>query len=217
MPGSMERSSLHVEGDDDQHSMVHLLIRHGIDYDSKPWPPAFPEFKPIGNIDGLLDGMETAVRLSTGRVIGFVLDADSPLLARWQAVCDRLRRAAVDTPKQPLPEGFIGHSSTYRSTVGVWLMPDNQHDGKLETLLKTLIDEHDGLIDHATEATNIATELGAEFPDVDHIKAVLHTWLAWQQEPGRPYGTAIRAKYFRHDSPAAVAFVAWFKRLYGIP
>ena len=216
MPGSMERSSLHVEGRDDTFSLVNLVIRHGVDYDPKPWPAAFPEFKEIGSIQGLLDGMETAVKLSTGRVIGFVLDADSPLLSRWQAVRDRIQRVGVDTPKEPPPEGFIGHSSTYRSTVGVWLMPDNQHDGKLETLLKTLIDEHDVLIDHATKATNTATGLGAKFSEVDHIKAVLHTWLAWQQEPGRPYGTAIRAKYFRHESPAAVAFVAWFKRLYGI-
>ncbi len=216
MPASMERSSLHVEGPDDLHSIVHLLIRHGIDYDAKPWPSAFPKFKPVGNVESLLDGIETAVELSTGRAVGFVLDADSPLLDRWHAVRDRLRRAGVDAPDKPAAQGFVGHSSTFRSTVGVWLMPDNQHDGKLETLLKTLIDEHDVLIDHATKATNTATGLGAKFPKVDHIKAVIHTWLAWQEEPGRPYGTAIRAKYFRHESPAAVAFVAWFKRLYGI-
>lgn len=216
MQGSMEQSSLHVEGRDDIFSLVNLLIRHGVDYDFKPWPAAFPEFKEIGSIQGLLDGMETAVKLSTGRVIGFVLDADSPLLSRWQAVRDRLERVEVDAPAGPPVEGFIGHSARYRSKVGVWLMPDNQHDGKLETFLETLIDQQDALIDHATKATKAATKLGAKFPDVDHIKAVIHTWLAWQEEPGRPYGTAIRARYFRHDSPAAVAFVAWFKRLYGI-
>lgn len=216
MPASMERSSLHVEGPDDLHSVVHLLIRHGIDYDCKPWPPALPRLKPVGSVERLLDGIETAIELSTGRAIGFVLDADSPLLGRWQSVRDRLLRVKVDAPKEPPPEGFIGHSSTYRSTVGVWLMPDNQHDGKLETFLSTLIDEQDALIDHATEATNTARELGARFSEADHIKATIHAWLAWQEEPGRPYGTAIRARYFRHDSPAAVAFVAWFKRLYGI-
>ncbi len=31
-----ERSSLHVEGTDDFHSVIHLLMRNGIDYDSKP-------------------------------------------------------------------------------------------------------------------------------------------------------------------------------------
>ena len=217
MPGSMERSSVHVEGKDDQHALVHLLIRHALEYDCKPWPAVFPEFKPIGNIDDLLNGMETAVELSSGRVIGFVLDADSPLANRWDAVRDRLRKADVDTPPQPIAAGFIGHSPTYKSRVGVWLMPDNQHDGKLETFLRSLIDEPDPLIDHATSATNTAKQLGAPFADVDHSKALMHTWLAWQKEPGRPYGTAIRAKYLRHDSPAARAFVVWFKQLYGIP
>ena len=216
MPGSMETSNIHVEGLDDFHSIVHLLKRHGIDYHCEPWPPAFPKFIQVGNVEALLDGMETAVQLSTGRVVGFVLDADSPLLDRWQAVPARLQRVGVDAPSQPAAEGFIGHSATYRSRVGVWLMPDNQHDGKLETLLRTLIDEQDTLIDHATAATGTATELGAKFREVDRINAVIHTWLAWQEEPGRPYGTAIRAKYFRHDSPAARKFVAWFKQLYGI-
>jgi hypothetical protein len=212
----MERSSLHVEGPDDVHSIVHLLIRHGIDYDAKLWPSAFPKLKAVGNVETLLKGIEAAVELGTGRTVGFVLDADSPLLSRWQAVRDRLESVGVDTPNEPPPEGFVGHSSTYRSTVGVWLMPDNRHDGKLETFLHTLIDEHDALIDHAKAATNKAAELGARFPEVDHLKAVIHTWLAWQKEPGRPFGTAIRARYFRHDSPAAVAFVAWFREVYGV-
>ena len=216
MPGSMERSSLHVEGPDDQHSIVHLLIRHGIDYDAKPWPAEFPEFKQIGSVEQLLEGMETAVSLSSGRAIGFVLDADSPLSNRWQAIRDRLQKVDVDTPAQPPSEGFLGKSPTYHSRVGVWLMPDNQHDGKLETFLQTLIDEHDPVIDHATSATNTAKQLGARFTEPDHIKAVMHAWLAWQQEPGYPYGTAIRAKYFRHDSPAAAAFIEWFRQLYGL-
>jgi len=216
MPGSMERCSLHVEGEDDRHSITHLLIRHGVDYDSKPWPPEFPEFKPIGGDRQLLEGMQTAVRLSSGQVIGFVLDADSPLTDRWHAVRDRLQGVGVSVPGQPVPEGFIGYSPTYKARVGVWLMPDNEHEGKLETFLRTLIDEKDSLIEHAVSATRTAKRRGARFVDADHGKATLHAWLAWQEKPGLPYGTAIRAKYFRHDSAAAGAFVAWFKRLYGI-
>ena len=216
MRRSLERPQMHVEGTDDLHSIVHLLIRHGIDYDSEPWPAELPEFKKSGSVGELLEEMETVVELSTGRVIGFVLDADSPLLDRWNAVRDRLSRVGVDAPRQPPPGGFVGRSETYLADVGVWLMPDNQHDGKLETFLRTLIDAGDPLIDHATSATDRAKQLGAEFPKVDQIKALMHTWLAWQKEPGRPFGTAIRARFFRHDSTAAQAFVAWFKRLYRI-
>lgn len=216
MPGSMERPRLHVEGPDDQHSIVHLLGHHGVDYHAKPWAPELPQFQQTGGVRELLEGIEIAVRLSTGRVIGFVLDADSPLHDRWQAVRDRLTAVGVVAPQEPLPQGFIGESKTFRSRVGVWLMPDNQHDGKLETFLETLISEHDPLIDHAKGATDKAKDLGAEFAESDRRKASLHAWLAWQEEPGRPYGTAIRARYFRHDSAVARVFVAWFKNLFRI-
>ncbi len=56
---------------------------------------------------------------------------------------------------------------------------------------------------------------GAAFPEAKRLKAVLHTWLAWQERPGVPYGLAIKARYFGHDSPAARAFVEWFRRVFG--
>jgi len=216
MPASLERSALHVEGRDDAHTIIHLLIRNGIDYDSEPWPPEFPKVIKIEGIKSMLAGMEIAVQTSGGRVIGFVLDADAPLTARWDAVRQRLAAVGVATPDTPPPDGFVGHSARFGARVGVWLMPDNQHEGKLEHFLQTLIAENDRLIGHATQTTQRARELGAIFPQPDELKAIIHAWLAWQKEPGLPYGTAIRAKYFRHDSPVAAAFVAWFKRLYGI-
>ncbi len=82
--------------------------------------------------------------------------------------------------------------------------------------ISELVAADDPLIDHATTATATAKQLGAKFSKPDTKKATLHTWLAWQKEPGKPYGTAIRARYFRVDSPAAQQFVAWFKRLFTI-
>ena len=82
--------------------------------------------------------------------------------------------------------------------------------------LKDLIEEADPLLPHAESATGTARELGARFGDADARKAVLHAWLAWQRNPGRPYGVAIKARFFRHDSDAAMRFVAWFGRLCGL-
>ena len=207
---------MHVEGADDMHSIVHLLIRHDLDYDSKPLPSAFPTIVDQHSIDKLLEGVETAVQVSGRRAVGFVLDADSPLIDRWNAVRDRLRKVDVDAPDDPPQDGFVGESSRYRSRVGVWLMPDNQCAGTLEHFLRTLIADNDILIGHAESSTQTAKALGARFRGTDTLKAVIHAWLAWQEEPGRPYGTAIRARFFRHDSAAALAFVAWFRRLYEI-
>ena len=164
-----EKSTLRVEGTDDKHVLIHLLDRHGIDRDSAP------VIEIDKSVRGVLDGIEGNVKTHSSREVGFVLDADSPIDARWMAVVDRLKRVDVATPSSPPPEGFIGESTRYRSKVGVWLMPDNQLDGKLETFLQTLIDDHDPLIGHATESTDRAKEIGAEFPEPDHIKAVIHS------------------------------------------
>ena len=64
---------------------------------------------------------------------------------------------------------------------------------------------------HARKATSVAKGLGARFREIDTAKANLHAWLAWQKNPGRPYGVAVRSEYFGHDSPEARAFVGWFR------
>ena len=218
MPASEPRSRLHVEGTDDSHALRHLLIRHGMDYDRQPWPLELPSIENLGGKPGLLAGAETAVRVSNNRSIGFVLDANSSILDGWNAISSRLRRVGVATPDEIPQEGFVGEAETYRARVGVWLMPDNQREGTLEHFLRDLVRGGDPLLPYAEEAaTHAKDELGAEFSADDADKAVLHTWLAWQQEPGLPYGTAMRARYFRDDSPAARAFVTWFCAVFNIP
>ena len=95
-------------------------------------------------------------------------------------------------------------------------MPDNRRTGELEDFLQELVDERNALYPHAQEATEAARLRGAEFPDQKAGKAVLHAWLAWQKEPGRPYGIAIKSGYLRHDSEAAIRFVTWFQRLFDL-
>lgn len=210
-----ERSQLWVEGTDDDHTIRHLLIRHGVDYDHRPWPAKVPAIEQAGDKDKLLRTVRLSVSANSGRAVGFVLDADYSLQDRWQAMLSRLREIGVDAPQDVPPEGFVGESQAYRTRVGVWLMPDNQRIGTLEDFLTTLVEDADSLLPHAQESTTQAKKThGANFRDVDERKAVLHAWLAWQEEPGLPYGTAIRARYFRSDSPVAERFVAWFRRLF---
>ncbi len=42
----------------------------------------------------------------------------------------------------------------------------------------------------------------------------MRTWLAWQEEPGKPFGTAITARYLDADAPPAKALVDWMRRLF---
>ena len=216
----MALSSLRVEGRDDLHAILHLLIRSGFDYEQQqpPWLPSIDEIR--GGKAGVLDNVERLVRASANTRVGFVLDADDSVENTWRAISRRLERAGVVPPRAVPAEGFVGESGEYKARVGVWLMPDNLQEGErgegtLERFLETLVQEADPLLPHARDATRRAkTEHGASYPDGNVKKAVLHAWLAWQEEPGLPYGTAIKARYFRHDSPVAESFVGWFRRVF---
>lgn len=219
-----KRPRLYVEGADDQWVIANLLKRHGIELPRPPEDSTRPLIEHVDPADGTTSGVERLLELIPARVslsesaVGFVIDADPSkgVKSRWQSVRGQLEQAGLTPPEEIPADGFIGDSSTYKIAVGVWLMPDNVRDGTLETFLHDLVDEQDSLIDFAKTSTGKAATMDQRFRDVDRSKAELHTWLAWQAHPGCPYGTAIAAKYFGVNSDAALAFVGWIKKLYGI-
>lgn len=210
-----ERSILRVEGTDDEHVIKNLLSRHGVDYSDIDIEGA--GVGESGGRDKLLKGMALKVKNSTDKAIGFVLDANGAPLDCWQSIYNRLQGIGLTLPDEIPEDGFVGYTNTYKTRVGVWLMPDNRRTGALEGFLQDLVPEGDALLQLAEKSTEKAKQAGAAFPDAAQSKAILHTWLAWQERPGVPYGTAITAKYFRRDSPAALAFVNWFKRVFQDP
>ena len=59
-----------------------------------------------------------------------------------------------------------------------------------------------------------SSQQGRKVSEVKHLKAVPCAWLVCQEDPGLPYGTDIKAQFFRHNSSAAQAFIAWYKRAF---
>ena len=209
-----EKSILRVEGRDDKFVIKNLLRRHGVDF-ADVEVKASEEDEGTGGKDRLLRGMKTEIITSTGRSVGFVLDADSNPENRWQAVRQRLDDIDLTLPEEIPDGGFVGDTVAYQVRVGVWLMPDNHRSGALEEFLMDLAaNENKRLLLLAKAATRGALSLGAAFGKARRRKAVLHAWLAWQRRPGLPYGTAITARYFGRDSPAAIRFVEWFQRVF---
>jgi hypothetical protein len=203
---------LWVEGIDDQHTIIHLLDQNGIKLHEKTGPVIV---KPAGNDLAVLRAMPLAVNASTGRAVGFVLDADMDIRSRWQAVGNILSQFQLTLPAAPSPDGFIAEIPKLQTRVGVWIMPDNVTSfGALEDFVRTLVPQNDLIFPLAEKSTKQAQGLGAHFSDKDRIKAELHAWLAWQEEPGRPFGVAIKARYFEARSDVADLFVEWFKRLF---
>lgn len=54
------------------------------------------------------------------------------------------------------------------------------------------------------------------FRDVHESKAYIHTWLAWQKEPGKPMGQAITARYLDADALHARQLINWIRKLYDL-
>lgn len=214
----IERSTLRVEGMDDAHTIKHLLSQHGCicpigrdhgdDYSENA-----PVIQPAGSVTELLKGMAEAVRFSSGRSVGFVLDADEIAGERWQSVCKLFRTIGLKPPHVMPNNGYIEYAANYEVRVGVWLMPDNRRPGALEAFLQDLMDDNDPLRPIAERATDDAQRAGAQFPDSRRDKAVLRAWLAWQEEPGLPYGLAVRKHYFQ-DTALARRFADWFRRVF---
>jgi len=93
-------------------------------------------------------------------------------------------------------------------------MPDNRSPGTLEHFLSQLVPPGNPTWAYAGDVTRAARNLGAPFQEKDHAKSVLHTWLAWQESPGLPFGIALTARLFKTDGPEALRFAAWFRRLF---
>lgn len=147
--------------------------------------------------------------------IGIVIDADNPnLAAKWQAIKDRLQKSGIiTTQEKPELSGTIIRAANELPRVGIWLMPDNQLDGMLEDFCSQLA--HPIGVNFAEKCVNDAKENNlTTFIDTHKTKAVIHTFLAWQQEPGMPLGQAITARTLNPDNVLAEKFAAWLTELF---
>lgn len=150
--------------------------------------------------------------------IGIVVDADdSSPASRWTSLRHLLEGSfskAILDAALPGPGGIV-LQETGRPTVGIWIMPDNQNKGYLEHFLGRLVDASDDLWQHANNTvTDLVGRDFCRFPSVREQKALLHTWLAWQEEPGRPFGTALEMGYLDATSNAVQPFLNWMQKTF---
>jgi hypothetical protein len=199
-----------VEGLDDEKVIIHLMKRHNIDWDGND--DVLPYVYNCKGINPLL-GAVTAEAKSYPR-LGIIMDADANVKNRWQQLKTRLSSIDITIPDTPGKDGTIVQGFYPDWKVGIWVMPDNVLAGRLEDFLSKLIPSNDSCWGYAGEVTNNAGKIGAKFPQNKLLDAQLYTWLAWQKEPGLPFGTAVRAAYFNVDSQEAIRFVEWFKRFF---
>lgn len=199
-----------VEGPDDKHVILHLMKRHNINWESDD--DVLPHVHDCGGIDPLLGAVNVSAK--SYQRLGIIIDANTNLKNRWEQLKNRLSSIGITIPDTPGKDGTVVQGIYEDWKVGIWVMPDNVLTGRLEDFLCKLIPSNDSCWGYAGEVTNNASKIGAKFPQNKLLDAQLHTWLAWQKEPGLPFGTAMTAAYFRHDSPEALKFTEWFRRLF---
>jgi hypothetical protein len=210
-----------VEGEEDKRVIPQLVEANGVNWGEKKgeW---IVEIKPLGSVEKLLDKEEINIQIKTRenlKIIGIILDADEFPANRWQSIRNCLIEIYPDLPEQ-LPATGLIHPGEIK--VGVWMMPDNKERGMLETFLQFLLPENGkALWDFSEQSCQQAKVIQAKeqgycFKDCHSDKAKIHTWLAWQDPPGRQIHQAIMERILSSDSPQAEVFMQWFCDLFEI-
>ena len=202
-----------VEGENDKHIVFALRDKYKLDKNF--------EIENLKTVEKLLAGISTIIKESNLDVLGIILDADSDLEKRWQEVRAKVEPFGYDLPAKPDLNGTIVElsdtSMPYPLKIGIWLMPNNQLTGAVEEFLQMLIRERDVLWKEAeliVEKLENEIDEALRFPTKYRSKALIHSFLAWQKEPGRPMGFAITKRYFDADAKLAKTFAAWLERLF---
>ena len=198
---------LFVEGTDDREFVYQLCNRHAIDNKEHF------EVRASQGVVAALNAFETAARLKRERAIGLIVDADDDLGRRWQEVQARLDKLGHSTPAL-IEAGLIIEPSD-GPRLGIWVMPDNTLPGALEDFASALVPASDALWPRARAAV---ADIPSELRQCRHDpKVVIHTWLAWQEEPGTPLGLALAKRYLDAEHAAAKRLADWLRRLFVEP
>ena len=202
-----QQSLLVVESPDDEHALYALLKR-------RKFSPEFP-IEAQGGYETLIKRL--AARLVPGsdlQQLGIVVDADQDCRARWEAIRDRLRKEEYKgVPEDPDPAGVVlDHLD--RPRVGVWIMPNNSLPGMLEDFLAYLVPNDDRLWPRSIKSVDEIPEVERLFGKTGRSKASIYTWLAWQEEPGKPLGQAITKNLLRSEGLVVDLLMDWLGRLF---
>ncbi len=195
-----------VEGDNDCHVVMALCKVHNV-------PETFGIYQ-CGSDIGVLKRLNAQIRSpNPPQVIGVMLDADNSLGSRWDSIKGKLKHYSYVFPSSPEPNGTVVESVSGEPKLGFWLMPNNQVSGMLEDFCAELAEPMS--LEFARECVEQAC--GREvttFKEVHRSKAVIHTYLAWQDEPGYPLGRSITTQALRPHTDVAVRFTDWLTRLF---
>ncbi len=216
------KNYLFVEGNDDKQVFIHLLNHYGITDSALDLRDRFKlknesfKIKDCGSITQVLDELRIQLKDKDDTIkrFGVVVDADDTRDDTWKSISNILQNVGYSKVPKAAKVGGTLIQEEYLPKIGIWIMPDNVLPGMTEDFISFLGPQDDILWPLTVEVLQrvMATKRNFKLSYVN--KARIHTWLAWQEEPGTPMGQAITKKYVDADAPHAKQFVAWIRKLY---
>ncbi len=207
-----------VEGENEKRIIPYLMGRNGI-HCGEQRSNAVVDIEPAGGIENLLNRTFISSKLKSPGLtcLGVLLDADEDSVQRWRQV-RRLCLPYFPTLPDALPPEGVSITNAAGLRIGVWIMPDNQSPGKLESLLKQLIPRESQTLFAYAQAVcrNAKVTHKAPYRDVHFDKACLHTWLAWNDQPGTQLHQVIDHGPFNAKLSDAGPFVQWFRNMFDL-
>jgi hypothetical protein len=194
-----------VEGNDDKHVIWALCEKYKI-------PETF-DVVDCGGIEHLFENIPVRFKESGVTTIGIIIDADVDITIRWNTLKTVLSKTGFTVPNVFPKTGLILQNNDQK--VGVWIMPDNKTNGILEDFISFLVPEDDRLLP-VVDATlyEIEEKQLNKYSAIHKSKARIHTWLAWQEEPGTPLGLSITKRYLTTDKTTCKNLINWLIELF---
>jgi len=165
-------------------------------------------------ITNLFEQIPVRFKQSGIEIIGIIIDADINIANRWGTISNLLNLKGYGCPQNIPAEGLILNEEG-KVRVGVWIMPNNNLGGMLEDFIAFMVPENDDLLPTVNSTLLNIEEAGINRYSLIHkSKAVIHSWLALQQDPGTPMGLSITKRYLSTDNENSNAFIGWLKLLF---
>lgn len=203
-----------VEGDEDKRVIAELMDKFVVWGEKKT--EAVVLIKAFDGIEPLLKAgaIEAELNIADLEVLGIVIDADDQRDKCWATVSRLCGEVIPDFPED-LPVGGLIYEAPSGLRIGVWIMPDNQSPGMLETFLSEMVPSGDDpLWTFAQKARAEAKGHGASHTDAHCDKADIHTFLSWVDPPGQQLHIAVLRKSLDARTPLGLGFAEWFITLF---
>lgn len=195
-----------VEGKDDQHVIWALCEKFTV-------TESFDVIDCQG-ITKLYEQLPIRFKQAQVDTIGLIIDADSEVKNTWKSVSALLSSQGFTIPQTIPIEGLILKNNS-GIKIGVWIMPNNNDNGMLEDFISFLVPKEDKILPIVNDTlTNIESQGLNQYSLIHKSKAMIHSWLSLQADPGIPMGLGITKRYLTTDEETCLKLINWLKELY---